>query len=75
MARPGSGRAWAWAELADAQLPRPVWLAGGLRAQNVDAAIAAVGPAAVDTASGVEVDGVMDPARVAAFCQAARGAR
>jgi len=34
-----------------------------------------VNPDGVDTASGVEREGRMDPARVAAFCRAARRAR
>ncbi len=78
----GSGKAWRWGEL---RLRRgalggvPVWLAGGLRPGNVAAAIAAVSPAGVDTASGVEspspVPGApaeQDPARIAAFVTAAR---
>ncbi|MCA9546847.1 MAG: phosphoribosylanthranilate isomerase [Myxococcales bacterium] len=71
--QPGSGQAWDWARLASLRPATPVWLAGGLTADNVAAAAAAVQPAAVDTASGVEVGGVVDPARVAAFCRAARG--
>lgn len=53
----------------------PLVLAGGLTAENVAAAIAAVRPAAVDTASGVETSpGCKDPARMAAFCRAAQAA-
>jgi phosphoribosylanthranilate isomerase len=53
----------------------PVVLAGGLTPDNVAAAIAAVRPAAVDTASGVEIaSGVKDPAAMAAFVAAARQA-
>jgi phosphoribosylanthranilate isomerase len=51
-----------------------VVLAGGLTADNVAAAIAAVRPYAVDVASGVESGpGLKDPARVTAFLAAVRG--
>ena len=50
-------------------------LAGGLRPENIEAAIRAVRPAAVDVASGVESSpGRKDSAAIAAFVQAARGA-
>lgn len=79
---PGSGQTWDFAALSlvDGDLGGvPVLLAGGLRPENVAEAMAAVAPAGVDCASGVEfVDGPhkgqrMDPARVAAFAEAARG--
>ena len=50
-------------------------LAGGLDPANVAGAIALVEPWAVDVASGVEAaPGVKDPAKVAAFVAAVRGA-
>lgn len=52
----------------------PLVLAGGLRPDNVAAAIAAVGPYAVDVSSGVESSpGVKDPGLVALFVAAASG--
>jgi phosphoribosylanthranilate isomerase len=74
----GTGRTADWqlaAEFArDRSLP-PLVLAGGLRPDNVAKAIAAVRPAAVDTASGVErAPGVKDAALVAAFVRAAKAA-
>src|SRR5690606_23948208 len=52
-----------------------VFLAGGLTPANVAVAIASVGPAAVDVASGVErAPGVKDPELVTAFVTAARAA-
>jgi len=51
-------------------------LAGGLTAHNVADAIAAIRPAGVDTASGVEsAPGIKDEAAVRAFIAAARAAR
>jgi phosphoribosylanthranilate isomerase len=53
----------------------PFALAGGLTPENVAAAIAATGVAAVDTASGVEAaPGIKDRARVRAFIAKARAA-
>jgi phosphoribosylanthranilate isomerase len=49
----------------------PLILAGGLTADNVAAAAAAVRPYAVDTASGTEAEpGVKDPAKLRAFFEA-----
>lgn len=56
-------------------LDLPLVLAGGLTAENVGAAVAAVTPVAVDTASGVESQpGIKDGAKIAAFVSRARGA-
>ena len=51
----------------------PVWLAGGLRAENVEAAIAAVGPTGVDVCSGVREGGLLSAARLEHFARAALG--
>jgi phosphoribosylanthranilate isomerase len=54
----------------------PVIVAGGLTAENVADAIAATEPYAVDVASGIEAGGrpgIKDPAKVAAFAEAAHG--
>lgn len=69
--RPGSGEAWAYAPFSGAHR---AFLAGGLHPGNVGAAIDVVRPYAVDTASGVEVNGVPEPDRVFAFVRAARAA-
>jgi phosphoribosylanthranilate isomerase len=67
----GTGETFAW-ELAEAHGREvPVILSGGLTPENVGAAIAAVGPYAVDVASGVEsAPGRKDHARLRAFAEA-----
>lgn len=73
--RGGSGQVGNWdlAAKAAAQESR-LWLAGGLRPDNVAEAIAAVKPYGVDVASGVEDSpGVKNPAKVRAFVAAVRG--
>ncbi len=69
----GSGRTFDWSLAASA--PRPFVLAGGLEPGNVSEAIAATRASGVDAASGLESSpGVKDPARIRAFCEAARTA-
>ncbi len=72
----GTGRTLAWERWASLG-PRslPLILAGGLCPENVDLAIRAVRPDAVDVASGVERrPGVKDVSRVRLFVEAARRA-
>jgi phosphoribosylanthranilate isomerase len=57
-----------------AACPHPVFLAGGLTAANVGAAIATVRPFGVDLCSGIRTDGRLDPAKLAAFVAAVRQA-
>ena len=73
----GTGRSadWQAAFALQSRLSVPLILAGGLTAQNVAAAIAAVRPTGVDTASGVEsVPGRKDDQLVRAFVMAAQHA-
>jgi len=63
---------WAWARRAVSHFaPLPVWLAGGITPENAREALAAVEPAGLDVASGVEVagsaSGEKDPAKIAAL--------
>ncbi|MEX2287805.1 MAG: phosphoribosylanthranilate isomerase [Planctomycetaceae bacterium] len=74
----GSGRTIAWDAIAERRRGThwpPLVLAGGLRPDNVAAAIAAVEPWGVDVAGGVEsAPGVKDLSLVSAFIQSARSA-
>ena len=69
----GTGRRFDWTLVA--ALPwerRKVVLAGGLTAQNLARAVAAVRPAMVDVSSGVEsAPGIKDTARLRSFLEAA----
>ncbi len=74
----GTGRTHDWAVSARivAEVPKPVFLAGGLRADNVATAIAAVRPYGVDLCSGVRTDDRLDPAKLGPFVEAvAQGGR
>ena len=51
----------------------PVFLAGGLRPENVAEAIATVHPYGVDICSGVRTEGRLDERKLAAFVAAVRG--
>jgi phosphoribosylanthranilate isomerase len=71
----GNGAAFDWSLLAGLDPRLPFMLSGGLSPDNVEAAIAATGTAAVDVSSGVESrPGVKDPALIEAFVRAARAA-
>lgn len=73
--RGGSGEVGNWPLAAKAAALEPkLWLAGGLRPDNVAAAIAAVKPYGVDVASGVEDSpGIKNTEKVRAFVAAVRG--
>ena len=72
----GTGRVFDWvhARCTRELVPR-LFLAGGLTAENVAAAVAAVEPYALDVCSGVEsAPGRKDLAKLHAFMETARGA-
>ena len=69
----GTGRVHDWEMSAAIRqaVDVPVWLAGGLRADNVAEAVRRVGPFGLDICSGVRTDGNLDAAKLDAFIRAA----
>jgi phosphoribosylanthranilate isomerase len=69
----GSGATFDWSIARAAAAQRPVVLAGGLTPENVQEAIRAVRPWAIDVASGVESSpGIKDRERMARFLARAK---
>jgi phosphoribosylanthranilate isomerase len=69
----GTGQSFDWGLLSDRRSEIPAIVAGGLRPDNVAAAIRVARPFAVDVASGVEAEpGRKDHAAMEAFFEAAR---
>jgi len=68
----GTGRChdWKLSRRIREQSPVPVFLAGGLRPENVADAVAQVGPFALDVCSGVRTDGRLDERKLARFFEA-----
>lgn len=73
--RPGSGQTFDWSALSGLECAAPLYVAGGLDPDNVSQAITMLRPNGVDTASGVEVDGAVNPDRIRAFCAAVRSSQ
>ena len=73
----GTGRVhdWSLSRQIVSGSDKPVYLAGGLRPDNVAEAIAAVRPFGLDLCSGVRVAGKLNPERLHAFMAAVSGAR
>ncbi len=70
----GNGLTFDWHILQGISTRFDYMLSGGLSADNVAAAVALTGAAAVDVSSGVESQpGRKDPVRIRAFLQAAKG--
>jgi phosphoribosylanthranilate isomerase len=67
----GTGRVhdWRLSRQIRESVPRPIFLAGGLRLDNVAEAIRQVGPYGLDLCNGVRTAGNLDAAKLAAFFQ------
>jgi phosphoribosylanthranilate isomerase len=71
----GIGEVADWSAAAALALRAELILAGGLNAQNIDAAVRTVNPFGIDVSSGVEREpGIKDPQRIRDFILAARAA-
>ena len=72
----GTGRVhdWALSRRIVAGAPCPVFLAGGLNADNVAEAIRHVRPYGVDLCTGVRTEDALDPAKLTAFMAAVAAA-
>jgi phosphoribosylanthranilate isomerase len=68
----GTGRRhdWALSRRIREAVAIPVYLAGGLRPENVPEAIESVGPFGLDVCSGVRTGGCLDPSRLEQFLAA-----
>jgi|SRR5665648_142927 len=58
----GTGESFDWSLVGKGK--NPFFLAGGLKLDNIEQAIAATNPYAVDLSSGVETDGLKDRAKI-----------
>jgi len=67
----GTGRVhdWELSRQIRGSISKPVFLAGGLRPENVGEAIRQVGPYGLDLCSGVRTGGKLDAGKLAAFFQ------
>jgi len=70
----GQTHDWAHSRAIRNRAPVPVFLAGGLRAENVGAAVRQVEPFGVDLCTGVRTDGRLDEPKLRAFVAALRAA-
>lgn len=68
----GTGHTFDWNIAERVAQNHEIILAGGLTPDNVGQAIRQVRPWMVDVSSGVETDGVKDPAKIRAFAQAVK---
>lgn len=69
----GTGRRWRMQPEWEKQIPEPYFLAGGLNVDNVTEAIAKNNAFAVDVSGGVEINGIKNSEKIAAFIAQVRG--
>lgn len=70
----GTGRThdWRLSRAIREAIEVPLFLAGGLKPENVAEAIREVRPFGVDVCSGLRIEGLLDPQKLAAFFEAVR---
>jgi phosphoribosylanthranilate isomerase len=70
----GTGRThdWSLSRAIREAIDVPLFLAGGLKPENVAAAILAVQPFGIDVCSGLRTEGKLDPQKLAAFFKEVR---
>ncbi len=68
----GTGKSFDWSRIP--KLPKPYFLAGGIRQENLREALQTA-PFAVDVSSGVETDGVKDREKIRRIVTIVRGTR
>ena len=61
----GSGETFGWEIIS--KVTRPYFLAGGLSAENAKEAVLTLHPYALDVSSGIETNGLKDPAKMKKF--------
>jgi phosphoribosylanthranilate isomerase len=71
----GTGKCFDWGLVEKLGSILPVILAGGLNPENVKQAVRQASPYAVDTSSGVELEGIKNEQKLRAFMEAVRGGR
>jgi len=73
----GTGRVhdWAVSRRLREEVDVPIYLAGGLKPDNVEEAVRQVGPFGLDVCSGVRTGDALDETKLAAFVAAARRAK
>ena len=73
----GTGRThdWRLSRAIREAIDVPLFLAGGLKPENVAAAIREVQPFGVDVCSGLRIEGKLDPQKLAAFFKAVSSVR
>ena len=69
----GTGRRWRLPKEWEKHLDKPYFLAGGLNADNVDEILATTNAFAVDVSGGVEINGMKNAEKIAAFIARVRG--
>ena len=72
----GTGRThdWRLSRTIREEIEVPLYLAGGLKPENVTTAIREVRPFGIDVCSGLRIEGKLDPQKLAAFFEAVTSA-